>query len=353
MKDRLALGELSFLALATALLAACASTAAGEISAFNPDLGATAQYDQYLRDAAATGTARAVQFAIDIQNVQATAVIATSTAHANATATAIDESRMTEQSHANATGTAMAEAQMTEQAHVNATASAVLAVEATRTAAIEATRVQIALNAEQADADRARWVADMAWGLRLIAAAVILFVLAFGLFALIQVFRKRKSILTHGPFGSPVLMIDTPRGMAVVDPLRLPGPAIVVNGDAVTVPQVAAREDQAWAVMGALGVALAQSQHSPYPPAPVALEITERLKLGTAEREKTTRPVAVQRVATVLPTPRRPAVSALSEGDPKADVIDGEFSEAPDTGAVAGWITEVEGKLLLETKDEG
>ncbi|MEK7276819.1 MAG: hypothetical protein AAB427_05675, partial [Chloroflexota bacterium] len=190
MKNNLILAAFFLLVLA---LAACAPTAAGEISAFNPDLVSTAQYDQYLRDAGATGTARAVQFAVDIQNVQATADNATSTAYANATGTAIAEAQMTEQAHANATGTAIAEAQMTEQSHVNATATAVLAVEATRTAAIEATRVQIALDAEQADADRARWVADIAWGLRLIAAAVILFVLAFGLFVLIQVFRKRKS----------------------------------------------------------------------------------------------------------------------------------------------------------------
>ncbi len=107
-----------------------------------PDPGATAQYDQHLRDAAATGTARALQFAIDIQNVQAAAANATSIAHANATDAAIAEAQMTEQSHANATATAAR--------------------------AVEATRVQIALSAEQADADRARWAADSAWGLRLI-----------------------------------------------------------------------------------------------------------------------------------------------------------------------------------------
>ncbi len=359
MKNNLILTAFFLLALA---LAACAPTAAGEISAFNPDLGATVQYDQYLRDAAATGTSRAVQFAIDIQNVQATAANATSTAYANATATAIDNARMTEQSHANATSTAVVELQMTEQAHASATATAVLAVEATRTAAIEATRVQIALNAEQADADRARWVADIAWGLRLIAAAVILFVLAFGLFVLIQVFRKRKSMFTHGPFGAPVFMLDTPHGQAIIDPLRLPGPAVVVDGNAVTVPQVAAPEDQARAVMGAIGVALAQAQHSPYPPpppAPVALETTERLKVGAVEREKTTRPVALQRVAATAATPRRPdsdasrlpAASAIAEGDGQlpigdGDTIEGRWREVKPAGAIVGWVDEAELQLL-------
>ncbi len=364
----------AILIIAAALLAACAPTAAGEISAFNPDLGSKVQYDQYLRDAAATGTSRAVQFAVDIQNVQATAANATSTAHANATATAIDNARMTEQSHANATSTAVVELQMTEQAHANATKTAVLAVEATRTAAIEATRVQIALDAEQADADRARWVADIAWGLRLIAAAVILFVFAFGLFVLIQAFRKRKSVFTHGPFGAPVFMLDTPHGQAIIDPLRLPGPAIVVEGNSVTVPQVAAAEDQARAVMGAIGVALAQAQHSPYPPplpAPVALETTERLKLGAVEHQKTTRPAFA--VAASLPIPRRlesdasrlPAASTPStalragfgQGDGQlpigdGDTIEGQWREVKPAGAIGGWLDEVELQLLESGAEE-
>jgi hypothetical protein len=157
-------------------------------------------------------------------------------------------------------------------------------------------------------------------------------------------------------------MLDTPHGQAIIDPLRLPGPAIVVEGNAVTVPQVAAAEDQARAVMGAIGVALAQAQHSPYPPplpAPVALEITERLKLGAVEREKTMRPV----VAASLPIPRQPALNS-SRGDAQClpaastvteggqlpagdgDTIEGRWREVKPAGAVGGWLDEVELQLL-------
>ncbi len=88
-------GRAILMIVAALLFVACAPTAASEISAFNPDLAATALYGQYLRDSAATGTARAVQFAVDIQNAQATAANATSTAYANATDAAIAEAQMT------------------------------------------------------------------------------------------------------------------------------------------------------------------------------------------------------------------------------------------------------------------
>jgi hypothetical protein len=95
------------------------------------------------------------------------------------------------------------------------------------------------------------------------------------------------------------------------------------------------------------------------------------LKIGAAEREKTTRPV----VATALrhasrqgaswPTPSRPefdtqhlpAASAIAEGDDQlpaggGDTVEGRWREVPAAGAIGGWVDEVELQLLESGGEE-
>src|SRR5512137_745245 len=86
-------------------LAACAPMTAAQYTTADGTAAATAQMDQYRRDAAATGTARAIQFSADLLTVESNGRSSTATAGAQSlTATAMANS--------NTTSTARAERQM-------------------------------------------------------------------------------------------------------------------------------------------------------------------------------------------------------------------------------------------------
>jgi hypothetical protein len=269
----------------------------------NPALAATFQSDQYLRDANATGTARAVQFAIDVQNVQATAEQATRAAfhlqatldaqatrieferQAQATATAIAFAQTTSTAQSIATGTAIAHALASETAHVNATGTAIAYAQATEAAAIahlkatqarevEATTTAIALRAQIARVENARLTTTIGWVITFAALLAGLILLMWLGVAAIQAWRKRMSVVTHGPYGNPLLILDGPHGQQViVDPARLFGPAAVIERDgSVVAPELARTWLQERATQRAQLIALQQANHAP----PPTLTPTER-----------------------------------------------------------------------------
>jgi hypothetical protein len=260
----------------------------------NPALLATFQSDQYLRDAQATGTARAVQMAMDLQNVQATAAQATRNAlnqqntaaaqatqieydrQTQATATAVAFAIATSTSQAIATNTAVANALATETAQVNATGTAIAYAQATEAAGIasikatqgrmvEATTTAIALQAEIARVDNARLATTIGWAVTLGALMGGLILLLWLGYVGIQVWRKKMSVVTHGPYGQPLLILDGPHGQKVIlDPARMFGPATVIDRDGtVLAPELARTWLQERATQRAQWVALQQAQHAP------------------------------------------------------------------------------------------
>jgi hypothetical protein len=253
------------LALFASLLAACAPTAASNIS-LNPDAAAKAQVDQYQRDAEATGTLRALLFAADVANVQATAARATQEAmYAQATfsaaATHAEAARI-----ADATATSIYERQLTETAAALTTATTVANAQATQTQQIESTRIAIALSAEQARIEQDRLINRVSWILFLVVILLALGLLTWLGVVGIHSVRKRLSLVTHGPFDSPLLILDAPNGgQIIVDPQRLFGPATIIDAQGrLLAPELAHPLLQERATSQAQMVALQQATHNPY-----------------------------------------------------------------------------------------
>ncbi len=263
----------------------------------NPALAATFQSDQYLRDANATGTARAMQFAVDVQNVQATSEQATrfvfnqqttlnaqttraeSERHAQATATAIAFAQASSTAQSIATHTAIAQALATETSQVSATGTAIAYAQATELAAVahlkatqarevEATTTTIALQAQITRVENARLTTTLGWVITFAAIVGGLILLMWLGLVAIQAWRKRMSVVTHGPYGNPLLILDGPHGQQViVDPARLFGPAAVIERDGTVVaPELARTWLQERTTQRAQLIALQQTNHAPNPP---------------------------------------------------------------------------------------
>ncbi|HLF01919.1 MAG TPA: hypothetical protein VI547_08060, partial [Anaerolineales bacterium] len=237
----------------------------GNIS-LNPDAAAKAQVDQYQRDAEATGTQRSFLLAADIANVQATAARATQEAmYAQATFSAAathDEAARI----ANATATTIYERQLTETAAAFATATTIANAQATQTQQIETTRVAIALAAEQARVEQDRLINTVAWIITLAVIVLALSLLTWLGVVGIHSVRKRLSLVTHGPFDSPLLILDAPNGgQIIVDPQRLFGPATIIDAQGrLLAPELAHPMLQERATSQAQMVALQQATHNPY-----------------------------------------------------------------------------------------
>ncbi len=347
---------------------ACEPLTAAQRAAANGTLAATAQMDQYERDAAATGTARAIQFEADVISVQSTAQAATATAGAlaaaetaqasvNATATARSEAQMTETAETlatataqaarvAATNTAVAAAQLTQIAQTRATATKEAEQHATATAAVVETQTAILLETQAAGAQRQR-IEN--------AAITVLFVIGTGvviylIFILVRTLNRNADragmVQTYGLHKNPLLVTQNGRGVTVINPLTNTAAITTLDGRG----QVSANElpelMRQRAILGALAVLYQQAQHTPFPPAPGQPEKSERWKLAGLEHETRTGALVISDLPSF--TPGRETMplgtATLIATD---DVIEGEYKiVAPDHPEIQGWMEEVKHKLL-------
>lgn len=288
----------------------------GAVYGFTPDpaLAAAWQNDQYLRDANATGTARAVQLAVDVQNVQATSQQVTQQAfnqqatlnmqatrveserQAQATGTAIAFAQAASTAQSIATDTAIARALATETGQVSATGTAIAYAQSTQAAVVaniratqvrevEATTTALALQVQITRAENARLTTTIGWAITFAAISGGLVLLMWLGLVAIQAWRKRMSVVTHGPYGNPLLILDGPHGQQViVDPARLFGPAAVIDRNgSVMAPELARTWLQERATQRAQLVAWQQANHAP--PAVVPSERRAWRRIGPIEWE--------------------------------------------------------------------
>jgi hypothetical protein len=99
---------------------------------------------------------------------------------------------------------------------------------------------------------------------------VLLILLAgLGSWVLIIVMKAwdaRQRVIANGPFGRQLVLLDGPNGRrTILDPSRLFGPAVSVEGESVTILQLAAPELQNQASTRSQAVELRQAAHPPYP----------------------------------------------------------------------------------------
>ena len=366
--------KISILTLCMLAVVACGpTTAAGSVSIFNGDTGATAEADQYRRDAAATETQRAVALEQNIRNLQATdtavaftatSVAATSTADyqavLNTTATAAYQATVTEE--ANRTATAEANANKTATAKAEATA-----------AAVQATQTQMALEAQQNEIAQQKVVTAVGWTLVFIfgtiftAACIYVFVRSAN--ALIAGRKKRDSVIATGPNGvNPLAVVESQQGTTIVNPLAMTSGAMTVDQTTglvtTNVPVDPSNQARIFALFLAYMDQLAKQGVFPPPNPVVAVEKFERTKGGGVERESRTTPIGLAgpRSAQISAGQGRPG-SALAAGPftesgqlpvpiGQVEVNEGAWQVVPPTGIVATWVTEAEQKLLEEAQQE-
>lgn len=249
------------------------------------DLQATAAWETYHQAAQATQTFAAQEAAAIVHALQATDTAATSTTSAQstqagqiATATAqAYEATTTHQAHIATATAAAAQATAAYNAQVT-TATAVSqetaeTIKATSTAqAVYATATGQAAEAERESLqlERERRLQPLkTYGPWLIGLALLLLLAGLGAWAIVtavRVWDTRQRVVPHGPFGRPLILLDGPNGRKIIlDPGRFFGPAVTIDGESVTMPQLAAPEFQNQTTARSQAVELRQAGHSPHP----------------------------------------------------------------------------------------
>ena len=300
------------------LLAACsdAQTAAQHVVA-NGTLAATAQMDQYLRDARASQdardativanagvmaqTAEAATLEALARNVTATAIATSAYATARAqetqaarqaTETAIADANATATVQAqiwhDQTATAVANAQLTQAARAQATQTAEAEQHATATGAVVETQTAILLDTQAAEAQRQRIENAAITILLIVGTCVVLYLI----FILARTYNrnaaKAGSVIAYGPYGNPLILADNGGAQTIINPITNTAAITTVDGQGQVLANELPEPMRLQALLGLVAVLYQQAQHSPFKPAPGLPEKTERWKIGPVEHHTLT-----------------------------------------------------------------
>lgn len=352
---------------------------AAQYAAANGTLAATAQMDQYLRDARATEDARDATIVANAQVMGATAGVATLDAmqrditataiatRAQATAAAVAtldrataDARETERAYApTQTEQARQDAQATVAARQTAEAATaiaaiqaaatntqVAAAQSTATAAVVETQTAILLETQAAEAQRRRIENAAITALLIVGTGVVIYLI----FILVRTLNRNADragmVQTYGPHKNPLVVANNGRGMTVINPLINTAAITQLDGQG----QVSANElpelMRQSAILGALAVLHQQAQHMPFPPVAGQPEKSERWKWGGLEHETTTGGLmgSIPPALSSGPNTASASTNSLSAG---AEIVEGEYRIVePDHPEIRGWLEEVKRKLL-------
>lgn len=272
--------------LLTAVIAACEGTAAQYVTDANA--AATAQIDQYTRDALSTQTTRDLEVEQIVREMKATDDSLAATAMAiNATVTAAAEVAATE--------TQAASVLATQAFNAGQTATAVLEVGMTQTAQVIETQTTLALTAQEAEVKRAQWTSDLLWMLRFVAGAAGIVILAVAAWVGIRILRKQGSVVRYGPNGNPLIIHDNGKGQtSVINPM-VPIPVMHMDGNGNAISPLADLSSDVIAQLAAgwLYVLTQQAQHNPHRPVKPEppIERENSWQLGPVKHATHTRPL--------------------------------------------------------------
>lgn len=272
--------------LGLVLLAACAGAPAPAVPRNAPDdLQATAAWESYRQSAIATQTVAAQEAAAIAHSLMATDTAATATTAAQSTRASQEATATTQAGYATATHQASVATATAQAAHATAThdanvttATAVAlathdSIQATGTAqSVRATATSQAAAAQQEAMrlERERRLQPLkTYGPWFIGVALLILLAGLGSWVLIiamKAWDARQRVIANGPFGRPLVLLDGPNGRrTILDPSRLFGPVISIEGESVTMPQLAAPELQNQTTARSQAVELRQAAHPPYP----------------------------------------------------------------------------------------
>jgi hypothetical protein len=243
----------------------------------NANFIATAQVDQYQRDAQATLTARdATQQAIAIE-IRSTSEASTATASAQQTQDALvyamTVDAVTRESQARETSTAQANVLATATAQAQATEQTILA-----------TRQAFELAQEQAKARREN-IITIATSVLLILAGVVAFALVvLFFFKAIPILVGRLGLVHYGQHKNPLLLTTKGNQTVLADPMRMLQSALTIDEKgSVSMPKLTPDELQLIVTGGALRTLVEQARNAPGHPPMLPSQVSTRRKIGSYE----------------------------------------------------------------------
>lgn len=252
----------------------------------NPVLVATAQADQYWRDAQATVQTQQLTVEASFNTIRRTAEAATAVAQqlylAQTATVQVAQVTATYQSDlATATARAAYVTATYQSGLATATANAqatVASIAATATSqAVQATATSQAIANEQAALrlERERHLQPLrTYGPWVIGCALLLLIVGLGSWALVTAVKAwdtRRRIVPVGNLGNPLIFLDGPNGQkTVIDPGRMFGPVLRLNRQEMTMPELAPPEYQNLTTARAQAIQLQAAGSgraiSPHPP---------------------------------------------------------------------------------------
>ena len=305
------------------LIVACvpSPTASGVVSSgatANPILIATAQADQYWRDAEATSQAYSVTVAANYERIQQTAQAAAGTAQAQQTQDALNlaltagaatsqaqETRAVATQHAITTATAQAylEGIATETSQAHRIQAAATAVAAATVTAFRATRQAYELEQAQAEAQREQVVTMATTILLLLTAVLFITLLAWFVWKVIPTLINRFSLVRYGQHGNPLLILSRNGHTVLTDPLRLLQAALTVDESGkIEMPELTPNQLQSLVTSGVLQTLIEQTRNAPGHPPQLPIETSRERQAGPFRSLLTNR---------YLPDPSPPPYPAL------------------------------------------
>ncbi len=278
--------------LGLVLLVACTGAPAPAVPRNAPDdLQATAAWESYRHSAIVTQTVAAQEAAAIAHSLMATDTAATATTSAQSTRASQEATATTQASYATAThrasvATATAQAAKvtaTHDANVTTATAVALATRDSIQATGTAQSAQATATSQAAQAQREAMLLERerrlqplkTYGPWFIGLALLILLAGLGGWALVTAMKAwdaRQRVIANGPFGRPIVLLDGPNGRrTILDPSRLFGPVVTVDGEGVHMPQLTAPELQNATTARSQAVELRQAAHPPYPavlPAP-------------------------------------------------------------------------------------
>ena len=271
----------------------------------NSNLAATAQADQYWRDAQATTAAQQATQQANYQNVRGTAQAAQATQVAQSTRDALHLALTVDAATVQAHQTAEAatrtfETTATAQAQANAVATATEAAVIAQTtrqaqqeaAAVAATATRVAFDDQQRQQQARR---DLyVDGLRITFATfgVFLFgvVLLFLAWQLVPVIATRVGMVRYGQHGNPIFTSQRHGRVIITDPLRMQQAALTVDeyGN-VNMPHLTDDAIQTTLARDVLHTLIEQARHAPGHAPIMPSEVNRLLRLGVWTKQDITR----------------------------------------------------------------
>lgn len=294
-----------------------ASFVAGGATA-NPILVATAQADQYMRDAAATFDARQLTQQAIALDIQSTAQASTATTQSQKTREALSlaltaDSATVQALQTSSVATVQAQQTSTIQARQDLATTSTAVFAATANSA-QVTRQAFELEQAQAKARREQVTTIVATVFLGVITVVVVSLGVLFCLKIIPVIVDRIGLIRYGQHGNPLLITAKGGQTIITDPMRMHQAAIVISqAGAVSMPEITPHDIQTLITGGVLHTLIEQAKNAPGHPPLLPRQITRERQIGPYSSSETVQYPPTIQIPLQGPTMPQDKVSSPTE----------------------------------------